>query len=247
MAEQKNPEMNPAAQENKPGKTEEEKDIRNPGKGSRETDNDNKTGEKDITEKDKDIRKSDKDNREADENSTQEQRSGEPEQKLNELSVVNVRLVREPSLISENPVETSNDAVSVIEKFISGFDREIFCILNLATDGKPISMNVVSIGTLNASYVSPREVFKSCVLSNAAAFLGFHCHPSGSVKPSRDDVLVTQRLKEAGDLMEIKFLDHIIVGCGSGKTYSFRADGLMDRDDMVKEYDRRRAEKMWAR
>ncbi len=77
------------------------------------------------------------------------------------LEVVNVRLVKEPSLISDTPVTSSDDAVALIKDLISQFDREVFCILNMAADGKPISMNVVSIGTLNQALVSPREVFKA--------------------------------------------------------------------------------------
>ena len=91
------------------------------------------------------------------------------------LEVVSVRLVKEPSLISDTPVTSSDDAVALIKDLISQFDREVFCILNMAADGKPISMNVVSIGTLNQALVSPREVFKSSILSNAAAFIAFHC------------------------------------------------------------------------
>ena len=102
-----------------------------------------------------------------------------------ELEVVNVRLVKEPSIISETPVDTSEAAAELIKDMLSQFDREVFCILNVANDGKPISMNIVSIGTINQALVSPREVFKSSILSNAAGFLAFHCHPSGS--PAQSD------------------------------------------------------------
>lgn len=88
-----------------------------------------------------------------------------------ELEVVNVRLVKEPSIISETPVRTADDAAQLIKSLLSQFDREAFCILNVASDGKPISMNVVSIGTLNQALVSPREVFKSSILSNASGFI----------------------------------------------------------------------------
>ena len=64
-----------------------------------------------------------------------------------ELDVVNIRLVKEPSIISDEPVRCSDDASRLIRELMSGFDREVFAILNLASDGKPINMNVVSIGT----------------------------------------------------------------------------------------------------
>lgn len=163
-----------------------------------------------------------------------------------ELNVVNVRLVKEPSIISNEPITTAAGASELIQKLIAGFDREAFCILNLATDGSPISMNIASIGTLNAALISPREVFKSCILSNSAAFIAFHCHPSGNPKPSRDDAVSTQRLKEAGEILDIKMLDHIIVGCGSGRTYSFASDDLMN-GNTVERYDRMRENRGWER
>ena len=159
-----------------------------------------------------------------------------------ELEVVNVRLVKEPSMISETPVRTSEDATQLIKDMLSQFDREVFCILNVASDGKPISMNIVSIGTIEQALVSPREVFKSSILSNAAGFLAFHCHPSGNPTPSRTDAVTTQRLKEAGELLEIRMVDHLVVGCGSGRSFSFRGEGLFD-GDVVKNYNRFKAEK----
>ena len=159
-----------------------------------------------------------------------------------ELEVVNVRLVKEPSMISETPVRTSEDAAQLIKDMLSQFDREVFCILNVASDGKPISMNIVSIGTIDQALVSPREVFKSSILSNAAGFLAFHCHPSGNPTPSRIDAVTTQRLKEAGELLEIRMVDHLVVGCGSGRSFSFSREGLFD-GDVVKNYNRFKAEK----
>ena len=146
------------------------------------------------------------------------------------LEVVNVRLVKEPSLISDTPVTSSDDAVALIKDLISQFDREVFCILNMAADGKPISMNVVSIGTLNQALVSPREVFKSSILSNAASFIAYHCHPSGNPKPSQEDFEVTQRLREAGAILDIKMVDHIIVACGRDRSFSFASNNYLEGD-----------------
>lgn len=153
-----------------------------------------------------------------------------------ELQVVNIRLVKEPSIISDEPITTAADASGLIKKLIQEFDREAFCVLNVANDGSPISMNIASVGTLNAALVSPREVFKSSILSNAAGFLCFHCHPSGNPKPSRDDAITTQRLRDAGEVLDIKMLDHIIVGCGSGRTYSFAAEDML-HGDIVGKFD----------
>lgn len=144
------------------------------------------------------------------------------------LNVVNVRLVKEPALYSETKIAGPEDVVNLMRDELRTYDREVFCILNLKTDGSVINMSVVSIGTLNAAIVSPREIFKSSILSNAAAIIAFHNHPSGSVKPSQEDIDVTNRLDECGKILDIKLLDHIIVGAGTDEIYSFKRADLND-------------------
>jgi hypothetical protein len=78
-----------------------------------------------------------------------------------------------------------------------------------------INLNFVSVGTINASLVEPREVFKSVVLSNAAALIMIHVHPSGDPTPSREDLAVTDRIEDIADLFGVHLLDHVIVGCGN--------------------------------
>ena len=73
-------------------------------------------------------------------------------------------------------------------------------------------MNVVAIGSLTAALVHPREVFKPAILSNAAAVVLAHCHPSGDPTPSAEDLALTKRLCEAGDLLGIRVLDHLVLG-----------------------------------
>ncbi len=102
-------------------------------------------------------------------------------------------------------------------------------MLNLKTNGQPINLNICSVGTLDASVVSPREVFKSCILSNSAAFIAIHNHPSGSITPSQEDKDVTKRLLSCSELLGVKMLDHIIIGGETGETYSFKSEGLLDR------------------
>lgn len=144
------------------------------------------------------------------------------------VNVVNVRLVKESSLYSPEPIKTADDVINMVAKELATYDREVFAILNLKTNGQIINLNICSIGTLNATMVSPREVFKSCILSNAASFIALHNHPSGSVKPSREDKETTKRLKECGDLLDIRMLDHIIIGGETGERYSFNEHGLID-------------------
>lgn len=73
-------------------------------------------------------------------------------------------------------------------------------------------VDCVSVGSLNQSIVHPREVFKTALISNAAALVLIHNHPSGDPSPSSEDIAITRRLKEAGDLLGVKVVDHVIVG-----------------------------------
>lgn len=90
-------------------------------------------------------------------------------------------------------------------------DREVFGVIWLNTKNKVIGTEIISIGSLNAAVVHPREVFKSGILHNCASFICFHNHPSGVTDPSNEDIQVTSRLVDAGKLLGIDLLDHIII------------------------------------
>lgn len=147
----------------------------------------------------------------------------------NEIQVVNIRMVKEPSLYSTEKITSPEDVKKVIAKELATYDREVFAVLNLKTNGQPINLNICSVGTLDASVVSPREVFKSTILSNSAAFVAIHNHPSGSLNPSQEDKDVTKRLLSCSELLEVKMLDHIIVAGETGDIYSFKSEGLLDQ------------------
>ena len=133
------------------------------------------------------------------------------------------------AVASTEKIRSPEDVLKVIANELATYDREIFAVLNLKTNGQPINLNICSMGTLDASVVSPREVFKSTILSNSAAFVAIHNHPSGSLTPSQEDREVTKRLMEACDVIGVRFLDHVIVGSGNSGIYSFRAEGELDR------------------
>ena len=103
--------------------------------------------------------------------------------------------------------------------------QEVFGIFILNTKHKIVAAHEISRGILNSSLVHPREVFKPAVLHNAAAIICFHNHPSGNPEPSRDDVNITKRLVEAGKIMGIEILDHIIVG--DDRYVSLKERGVM--------------------
>ena len=140
-----------------------------------------------------------------------------------------LRMVKEPSIYSTEKIRTPDDVLRVIANELATYDREVFAVLNLKTNGQPINLNICSVGTLDASVVSPREVFKSCILSNSAAFIAIHNHPSGSITPSLEDKDVTKRLLSCSELLGVKMLDHIIIGGETGDMYSFKSDGLLDQ------------------
>ena len=159
------------------------------------------------------------------------------------LKVVKVRLVRDNTLKRTRQVRNTDDAVDVMKEELSGYDREAFCVLNLRADGSVINMNVVSVGTLSASLTAPREVFKSSILANASSVILFHNHPSGNEMPSRTDYETTKRLWDAGNLLEIPVLDHIVVGGGNGRIHSFAAN-----DELGKTYEQTHRDEMdWER
>ena len=143
------------------------------------------------------------------------------------LEKVAIRLVREAPLYSATPIHTPEDAVKTIAQELSEYDRECFCVLSLRSDGSAIGVNIVSTGTLSASIVSPREVFKASILANAASIIAIHNHPSGSITPSGEDIEITKQLQACGELFDIPLIDHIIVGGYSRQLFSMREHGYM--------------------
>ena len=110
-------------------------------------------------------------------------------------------------------------------KFLMAETKEMFITLHLDGKNKIVCVDLVSVGSLNQSIVHPREVFKTACISNAAAILCLHQHPTGDPTPSSEDIAITRRLKEAGEIMGIKLLDHIIIG--DGEYLSFVERGLL--------------------
>lgn len=104
-------------------------------------------------------------------------------------------------------------------------DKERFWVILLNTKHRYLMHSEVSVGTLNASLVQPREVFGPAVREGACSVLLAHNHPSGDPTPSAEDRELTTRLKECGKLLGIEVLDHVIVGNGTGRWFSFRDVG----------------------
>lgn len=145
----------------------------------------------------------------------------EPEkERVYKLNQVAIRMVDMPPLLSDTPMDGPEAAVKVMADMLKDYDREVVAIVNLQSDGRPINMNVVSMGALDQSIAHPREIFKSTILSNAASIMLVHNHPSGRLVPSSEDIVLTDRVKQLSDLIGVRFLDHVIVGPGRDY-YSF--------------------------
>jgi DNA repair protein RadC len=108
-------------------------------------------------------------------------------------------------------VRNPEDVVAIVGAKLRREQREHFLVLLLNARHEVISKETVSIGSLNASIVHPREVFKPAVLGSAATIVLVHNHPSGDPEPSDEDLAITKRLGEAGELLGIAVLDHVIV------------------------------------
>ncbi len=160
------------------------------------------------------------------------------------LDMVNVRLVRERSLYSDDEIDTPKAAVNLLSRELADYDREALCIINLNAAGRPININIASIGALDTCIASMKDIFKSCILSNAAGIIMVHNHPSGMLKPSQADIEVMEKLVRCGTVMEIQVVDGIICGQDPGKYYSFVEDGRMER---IRVNAGRAAEKGWER
>jgi len=109
-------------------------------------------------------------------------------------------------------------------KKLGKLKQEMFVVIALDTQNSIIKSKVVSLGTLNASLIHPREVFNFAIKNTAASIIIAHNHPSGSVDPSEEDLAVTTRLRDAGHLLGIQLLDHVIITRDSYK--SLREFGL---------------------
>ena len=132
------------------------------------------------------------------------------------INIVSIKMVKESSFLYQTrTISSPNDAYEMIREQLEGLDREQFMIACLNTKNEPTNISVVAVGTLNKAIVHPREVFKTAILSNAASIIAFHNHPSGETTPSQQDIQLTNRLYEAGELHGIKLLDHLIIGDGT--------------------------------
>ena len=122
-----------------------------------------------------------------------------------------VCLIRENTGNEIIKINKESDVYELVKDELAGSDREMFLSIMLTVKNDLIGVETVSIGSITASTVTPRDVFKSAILANAVAIIVCHNHPSGELTPSNEDIELTKQLIVAGELLGIKVLDHLIV------------------------------------
>lgn len=143
--------------------------------------------------------------------------------KLEAMFEVSKRI--ETELLHRDKVSSPLDVYNNLKSEMRHLDKEEFRILILNTKNEIIKTSIISVGSLSASIVHPREVFKEAILHSGASLILAHNHPSGNSQPSREDIQITKRLVEAGSLLGIKIADHVIIST-HGYT-SFKEEGLI--------------------
>ena len=125
------------------------------------------------------------------------------------------------ALVKKNitKITCAKDVYELLKENLCDLKQEVFVVLYLDTKNRILKEEIVTKGTLDASLIHPREVFRGAIKESAHAVIVAHNHPSGDPTPSEEDKEVTRRLSEAGELLSINLLDHVIIG--SGGFYGF--------------------------
>jgi len=118
-----------------------------------------------------------------------------------------------------------DDVIKAVKPLIADQNKEFFIALYLNTKNGVLKKEVISIGSLSANVVHPREVFRTACILSASSIIVAHNHPSGDPAPSREDIEITKKLAEAGKMIGIELLDHVILG--EDRNYGFKESGML--------------------
>lgn len=141
------------------------------------------------------------------------------------VPLVRTCIVKERLLpYGKESVCTPQKVVQMLKCMLRNVDKEYFIVISVDAKNKPVGIEVVSVGTLTATLVEAREVFKHAVLCCASGIIMAHNHPSGDVMPSNNDLVVSKKMREAGEILGIRVLDHIIIG--EDDYFSFEEKGM---------------------
>ncbi|MFV0343213.1 MAG: JAB domain-containing protein [Anaerocolumna sp.] len=145
------------------------------------------------------------------------------------IRLVTTKIFKEKSILFDlKKVNTPTLAAELVRKLYENIDREMLVAMSLDSKCNPLLIEVVALGNVNTCIVSPREVFKSAIISNAVHILVFHNHVSGDCAPSKEDISVTKRLIDVGNILGIPVLDHIVVG--EENYFSLREENIVSFD-----------------
>jgi len=145
---------------------------------------------------------------------------------VSDLVRIKLMLVREDGNVVPRRIRTPED-VSQYANELRSQPHEQFAVIPLTSKNYAIGLHIASMGTLDAALISPANVFKAALLANAAACILAHNHPSGDATVSAEDIRVTKQIIEAGRIMSISVLDHVVLGA-TDKFTSLRESGLAD-------------------
>ena len=143
---------------------------------------------------------------------------------MKRVSLVSLRIVRERTLdYARKSVRSSAAVYDLFRQLAEDLDREAVWVACLDTKNRLACLSQVSLGSLDSAIVHPREVLKIALLANARSMILVHNHPSGDPTPSGEDKAITERIKQAAEVVGIRLLDHLIIG--EDRFYSFADEG----------------------
>lgn len=145
------------------------------------------------------------------------------------IPVIHLQMVKDGEVpCNGRKMENPQEAAELVRDFLGDIDRECLVVCATDTKMKPTYIQTVGVGTENLCPVSMPGIFKAAMLSNATNIILFHNHTSGDVLASREDIQLTKRIKESGELLGVRLQDHMIIG-NNGLYYSFREQGVCFR------------------
>lgn len=143
------------------------------------------------------------------------------------IPMYKISMIRDGSVCAERrAITSSRDVLPILRDYFEHHDREEMLCLLLDGKHKLTGLHTISIGSMSFAIVHPRETFKAAIVSNCAAVILAHNHPSGDPTPSQEDCQLTTRLKECGALLGIPVLDHLVIG-HDGRYVSFAETGQL--------------------
>ena len=145
------------------------------------------------------------------------------------VPIIRLTVVRDPGFCTKTQrILAPSDAASVLQQYLAGADREHLVVLLLDNKNKVVGIHTAGIGVLDSAVYHPREIFKAAIKTNSAGIIIGHNHPSTDCTPSKDDIIMTERMIGAGKILGIPVIDSLIVS--DGPYLSLKEDGRLDFD-----------------